>query len=109
MKIRKNDTVKVTRGKDKGKTGKVEKVFPKKNKVTVAGVNVYKKHLKPKGKDKPGGIIDIIKPLAVANVVLVCPKCKKQTRVGYQFDKTSLPAGRQTKKYRICKKCGQEI
>ena len=102
MKIHKGDTVKVIRGKDKGKTGKVEKVFTKKNKVMVEKVNVYKKHLKSQGKDRPGGIIDIIKPLPIANVILICPKCKEQTRVGYQFDK-------QNKKYRICKKCGEEI
>jgi len=102
MKIRKGDTVKVVSGKDKGKTGKVEKTLPKKNKILVEGANVYKKHLKPKGEGKPGGIIEINKPLPVSNVMLICPKCKKTTRVGYQLDK-------QRNKSRICKKCKQQI
>jgi len=111
MKIHKDDTVKITAGKDKGKTGKVEKVFPrtkhsavpgKISKVLVGGVNLYKKHLKSRGEGKPGGIIEITKPIPVANVVLVCPKCQQPTRVGYQLDK-------QGKKHRFCKKCKQLI
>ncbi len=102
MKIRKNDKILVTAGKDKGKTGKVEKVFNKTNKVLIEGINLYKKHLKKQGEDKPGGIVEMNRPLTVANVALICPKCQKHTRVGYQFDK-------QHKKYRICKKCQEEI
>lgn len=102
MRIKKGDTVKITKGKDKGKTGKVEKVLPKKNKVLVAGLNVYKKHLKAKGEGKPGGIIDFSKPLPVANIALVCSYCRKETRIGYQFDK-------QGNKERICRKCRQII
>jgi large subunit ribosomal protein L24 len=108
MKIHKDDTVQVTSGKDKGKTGKVEKVFPKKAKVLVAGVNLYKKHRKAQGEGKPGGIIEISKPLPMGNVALLCPKCQKPTRVGYQIDKpasTRAQRGRNNKKYRICKKC----
>jgi len=89
-------------GKDKGKTGKVEKVLPKVAAVLVEGVNKYKKHLKPQGEGKPGGIVEISKPLPVANVVLLCPKCQKPTRVGYQTDRSN-------KKYRICKKCKEAI
>ena len=102
MRIKKGDTVKIKVGKDKGKTGKVEKALPKKNKVLVEGINVYKKHLKPRGEGKPGGIIEINKPLSVSNVMLVCPKCQKPTRVGYQLDK-------QGNKYRFCKKCKSQI
>lgn len=101
MKLRRGDKVKVVSGKDKGRTGKIEKVFPKKNKVLVAGVNVYKRHLKPRGEKKPGGIVDIVKPLAVANVALICSKCGQITRVGYQLT--------QTEKIRICKKCQKPI
>lgn len=101
MKLRRGDKVKVVSGKDKGRTGKIEKVFPKKNKVLVAGVNVYKRHLKPRGEKKPGGIVDIVKPLAVANVALICPKCGQITRVGHQLT--------QTEKIRICKKCQKPI
>jgi len=101
MKLKVKDTVKVTLGKDEGKTGAIEKVLPKKNSVIVKGVNMYKKHLKSQGEKKPGGIIDITKPLNVAKVALMCPKCHKITRVGYQ--------GFGRKKVRICKKCTQPI
>ena len=90
------------KGKDKGKTGKIEKAMPKINKVMVAGVNVYRRHLKPRGEKKTGGMVDIVKPLPVANVVLICPKCEKPTRVSYEIDK-------QGKKERVCKKCRQII
>jgi len=97
MKIKKGDTVKIIRGKDQGKTGPVEKVFPQKGKVLVGGVNVYKKHLKPR-QGQRGGIIELTKPLLISNLKLVCPTCHKPTRVGYQLGKLS--------KERICKKCG---
>jgi large subunit ribosomal protein L24 len=98
MKIKSGDKVKVIRGKDRGKTGKVDKVFPKKGKVLVSGVNVFRRHLKPRGEKQPGGIVDINKPINVANVVLVCPSCNKNTKVGYLIDKKG-------EKTRICKKC----
>lgn len=102
MKIKKNDKILVTAGKDKGKTGKVEKVFSKTRKILIEGINLYKKHLKKQGEDKPGGIVEMNRPLTVANVALICSKCQKPTRAGYQFDKNN-------KKYRICKKCQEEI
>ena len=101
MKIRKGDTVIVTAGKDKGKQGKVEKVFASQENVVVTGVNQYKRHAKKRDEKTPGGIIDIIKPLPVANVALVCPKCKKPTRIGFIVTKGE--------KHRICKKCDQMI
>lgn len=101
MKFKKGDEVLITIGKDAGKRGKVEKVFPKKNKLTVGGLNLYKKHLKPQGQNKPGGIIDIIKPVGFGNIALICPKCNKQTRVGFSIEKDD--------KIRICRKCGQSI
>ena len=100
MKLKKGDEVIVTAGKDKGKKGKIEKVFPRQNKVWVGGVNIYKRHTKPRGQGRPGGIIDIVKPLPVANVALICPKCGQRTRVGYRL--------KQEEKKRFCKKC-QEI
>lgn len=102
MKIKKGDLVKVMVGKDKGKTGKVEKVFPKKNKVLVSGVNKYKKHLKPQGEGKPGGIIDITRPLRAANIALVCQKCSQPVKIGFLLDKKG-------NKVRVCKKCKQTI
>lgn len=98
MKIKKNDKVKVMAGKDKGQDGLVEKVFSKSNKALVAGVNMYKRHSKGKGDKKKGGIIDITKPLPIASIMLICPKCGKLTRIGYQIDKSGT-------KMRICKKC----
>lgn len=98
MKLKKGDSVIVLRGKDKGRKGKIEKAFPKTNKILIPGINVYKKHARKQSEKKPGGIIEIVKPLAIANVALVCPKCKKPTRVGYQIDKSG-------NKTRICRKC----
>lgn len=91
----------VTRGKDRGRRGKIEKVFPRTGKVLLPGINIYKKHVKPRGEKQPGGIVEIAKPLPVSNVALVCPKCGQPTRVGWQL---SGRAGAQ-EKHRICRKC----
>lgn len=101
MKIKKGDQVKVINGKDKGKTGSVEKVFTKTKKVLIAGVNIYKRHKKGRFQGQKSEIIDITKPLPEANVQLVCPKCHVLTRVGYRVEKG--------KKVRICRKCEQII
>jgi len=101
MKIKKGDTVLILKGKDKGKTGKVERVLPKKNKLIVEGLNLLKKHVKPSKKYPKGGIITISAPLAVGNVMVVCPSCSKPSRVGYKFREIS---GKK-KKIRICKRC----
>jgi len=104
MKLKKGDQIIVVKGKDKGRKGKIEKILPKQSKVLIPGINVVKKHLKPRGEGQPGGIIDVVKPLSVSNVALLCPKCGKQTRIGYRIDKTGLPAGK-AGKTRICQKC----
>ncbi len=101
MKIRKGDQILVIRGKDKGKKGKVLRSFPKDFKILVEGVNVKKKHQRPKREGEKGQIIEISTPMPVAKVKLVCPKCGKATRVGYKIVNG--------KKIRICKKCGKEI
>ena len=108
MKIKKGDTVIVTIGKDKGRKGKVEKVFPKKNMLLVSSVNIVKRHMKKRDEKNPGGILDMPKPLDASKVALICPKCGKQTRVGY-FVSKAVPAGRQGEKVRICRKCEQKI
>lgn len=100
IKFKLNDTVKVTIGKDKGREGKIEKILPKEAKVIIPGVNLYKKHVKGMGEQK-GGIYDIPRPLSFGKIALVCPKCKKITRVGFKF------AGNE--KVRVCRKCGKEI
>lgn len=101
MKIKKGDEVKVVKGKDKGKTGKVEKVFPKEKKVLVLSVNQYKRHRKARSQREPSEIVTITKPLPVENVALVCPKCHLPTRIGFSFEGDE--------KIRICKKCNQKI
>lgn len=109
MKFKLGDTVKITAGKDEGRTGKVEKIIPGKASgpeglrpggVIVPGVNLYKKHVKGFG-DTKGGVYDIPRPLGLGKIALICPKCKKQTRIGYKF------VGED--KVRVCKKCGKEI
>lgn len=101
MKLKKGDEVKIVAGKDKGKTGKVEKVLPDVQKVLVTGVNQYKRHMKGKGQGQKSEIITITKPLPVANVMFVCPKCHTMARIGYTITGD--------KKERTCKKCQQAI
>ncbi|PIP24437.1 MAG: 50S ribosomal protein L24 [Candidatus Nealsonbacteria bacterium CG02_land_8_20_14_3_00_37_10] len=100
MKIKKGDMVLVISGKDRGKKGKVLQVFPKENRVMVEGVNLRKKHRKPKKSGEKGQIITLPGSVSVSNVKLVCSKCGKPTRGGYKIV--------EKKKFRICKKCGQE-
>ncbi len=97
MKYRKGDTVKIIAGKDAGKSGKIEKVMPRIQKVLVEGVNQYKRHKKSRMPGQKSEIITMIKPLSVANVAFVCPHCKKLTRIGYNI------VGKD--KVRICRKC----
>ncbi len=101
MKLKKGDEIIVTVGKDKGRKGKVERVFPKDGSIVVPGINVYKRHQKKRDEKHPGGIISIPRALDVSKVMLVCPSCKKQTRVGFSVLKDE--------KVRICRKCGQKI
>ena len=101
MKLIKNDEVIITKGKDKGKRGKIEDIITKEIKVLVPGVNLYKKHYKSRIQNRPSEIIEITKPLPVGNVALICPSCKKQTRIGYKMDNKE--------KVRICKKCNKKI
>jgi large subunit ribosomal protein L24 len=101
MKIKKGDTVLVICGKYRGKTGKVLKVLPKEGKILVEGVNIVKKHQRPKREGEKGQIVELPAPIDISNVKLICPNCKKATRVGYKISKG--------KKSRVCKKCGQEI
>lgn len=101
MKIKKGDLVKVLVGKDKGRTGIVQKVLMKKQMVVVDGINIFKKHQKADAYVQKSGIVEIIKPIDISNVALVCPSCKKTTRIGLVVENG--------KKYRVCKKCGAKI
>ena len=101
MKIKKNDTVIVITGKDKGKTGMVKEVFPKESRLTVVGVNRMTRHTKPSAADPQGGRKQIEAPIHVSNVALVDPKGGKATRVGFKIDGD--------KKVRIAKTTGDVI
>ena len=98
MKILKGDKVVVISGKDKGKTGVVQAVYPKLNKVVVEGVNVHKKHKKPTQNNPEGSIVEIYAPIDASNVMIVDPKTKKPTRIGHKEVKG--------KKVRVAKKSG---
>jgi large subunit ribosomal protein L24 len=102
MKIRKDDTVLVVTGKDKGKKGKVRFAYPEKNRIMVEGVNMIKKHAKAKPQVKQAGIIEREGLINVASVMLLCSKCNKPARVGYRI----LQDGR---KARYCRACGEVV
>jgi large subunit ribosomal protein L24 len=102
MKIRRNDVVLIIAGKDRGKKGKVRLAFPGKEHVIVEGVNMIKKHARARGAARQAGIIEREAPIHVSNVMLVCNKCNRPTRVGFRF----LEDGR---KVRICRSCREVI
>lgn len=102
MRVAKDDTVLVISGKDKGKRGKVINTEPPRQKVLVEGVNRVKKHLRRTTAEKAGGIVEREMPVHVSNVMVVCPKCDKPTRVASRV----LDNG---DKARVCKKCGEVI
>jgi len=85
MKIRKNDNVVVISGNDRGKTGKILKVFPKIDKIIVEGINIRKRHTKPSQNDPQGGIIEKEAPIHASNVMLIDPKTNEGTRIGSQI------------------------
>ena len=101
MRIKKGDTVKILSGNDKGKTGEVLEVIPKTNKIIVKGVNVRKKHIKPRKQGEEGGIISAECAIHSAKANVVCPKCGKATKIGYVEEKGEI--------VRVCKKCGATI
>lgn len=101
MKIIKNDKVILLTGKDKGKTGKVIQVFPGDDKVIVEGLNMVKRHVRPRKEGKKGEIISVASPIHVSNVALIDPKDNKPTRVGYKMEGD--------KKIRVAKRSGQKI
>jgi large subunit ribosomal protein L24 len=100
-KIKKGDTVKIRVGKDRSKTGKVIRVLPNEEKIVVEGINTFKKHSRPRRTGEKGGIVSKPMPFPAARAMVVCSKCGKSTRVGFQIKGDN--------KFRICKKCGQEL
>jgi|SRR3989344_3398010 len=99
-KLKKGDKVQVLLGKDRGKSGTIERMLVEKGKVVVLGVNIFKRHVKKQG-TLDGGIIEIVKPVDSSNVALICPNCSKPTRVGIKQEGDT--------KIRVCKKCKKEI
>ena len=102
MQIRKNDTVLVIAGKDKGKKGKVRFAYPRGERLLVEGINFIKKHSKARGAVRQAGIIEQEAPIHVSNVMLLCDKCNHPARVGFRL----LADG---KRVRICRSCGEVI
>ena len=101
LKIKKNDTVVILSGKDRGKQGKVLGTVPSEGKVVVEGCNMVTCHIKPRKQGEEGGRISKEGSIDESNVMLVCPKCGKATRVGHAYEGD--------KKVRVCKKCGKNI
>jgi large subunit ribosomal protein L24 len=114
MKVKKGDVVRVLRGKDAGKQGRVVEALPKQGRVVVENINIVKRHRRPRPIQNttgmgaamtPGGIVDLPAPLPVSNVMVVCPVCGKPSRVG-TIEKTVKD---KTVRVRVCKQCGEEI
>lgn len=101
MKIRKGDTVKILRGKDRNKTGKVSAIFPKIEKVAVENINIFKKHVRPRRQGEKGQKVEVARPLPAGNIAFFCSHCQQGVRLG--FSKTD------GKKSRICRKCGSAV
>ena len=101
MRIKNGDNVFIKAGKDKGRKGKVIKALPKEGKIVVEGINIIKKHVRPKKQGEKGQVVHIPSPFDISNVLIICDKCGKAVRVGYKTV--------ENKKVRICKKCSAEI
>ena len=106
MNIKKNDKVKILSGKDRGKTGKVLQVLPKEGRISIEGLNLLIKHLRPRREGEKGQRIEFPAFINASNVELVCEKCGRPTRVGY---KTMKIEGKKETKSRVCRKCGEII
>jgi len=102
LKIKKNDTVKVISGRDKGKTGKVLKVYIKEGRALVEGINLVKKHMRRTREEQRGGIVSLESPINISNLMLICRHCHKPSRVGFTLFKDGT-------KMRICKRCKETI
>ncbi|UCD54296.1 MAG: 50S ribosomal protein L24 [Dehalococcoidia bacterium] len=102
MNIRKNDTVLIIAGKDKGKKGKVRFVYPKDERITVEGINFVKRHARATGRVRQAGVIERESPIHVSDVMLLCSRCNHPTRVGFRFLDDS-------RKVRVCHSCNEVI
>lgn len=102
MEIRKNDSVMVIAGRERGKTGKVLKVLPEKDRIIVERVNLVKRHSKPKGPQQPGGIVEKEAAIHASNIMIMCDKCNAPVRIGRKI----LADGQ---KIRICRRCSEAL
>jgi large subunit ribosomal protein L24 len=102
VQIRKNDSVMVISGKEKGKTGKVLRVLPKEDSVLIERVNLVKRHSRPRGPQQPGGIVEKEASIPVSNLMIMCDKCNAPVRIGHKI----LTDG---SKIRICRRCGEAL
>src|ERR1700719_4441422 len=107
MNIKKGDTVLIITGKDRGKQGTVSRAMPQLNKVIVEGMNIVKKHARPQGQTRQGGVIEKAMPLQVSNTMLICTECGEPTRVGH--DRRPMGADQKVRSVRLCKKCQKVI
>jgi large subunit ribosomal protein L24 len=107
MNIKKGDTVLIITGKDRGKQGTVSRAMPQVNKVIIEGLNIVKKHVRPQGQTRQGGVIDKAMPIDVSNTMLICTECGEPTRVGH--DRRPVGVDQKLRPVRICKKCHKVI
>ena len=107
MNIKKGDTVLIIAGKDKGKQGTVSRALPQVSKVIVEGLNIAKKHIRPQGQTRQGGIIEKAMPIHVSNTMLICTECGEPTRVGH--DRRPMGTDQKIRSVRVCKKCHKII
>jgi len=107
MKIKKGDTVLIITGKDRGKQGTVSRAMPQDNKVIVEGLNIVKKHVRPQGQTRQGGVIEKAMPIQVSNTMLICTECGEPTRVA--LDRRPLGTDQKLRPVRVCKKCNKVI
>lgn len=107
LNIKKGDTVLIIAGKDKGKQGTVSRAMPQDNKVIVEGLNIVKKHVRPQGQTRQGGVIDKAMPLQVSNTMLICTECGEPTRVGHE--RRPVGVDQKVRSVRVCKKCSKII
>ncbi len=105
MKIKKGDQVKIISGKDRGKTGAIVSVLPNENRITVEGINLYKKRVRPTKQGQKGETVSVSRPFSASNAMVICSNCKKATRVGFRVE----GSGKNVTKTRYCKKCGASI
>ncbi len=97
MNIKKGDSVRIISGKDRGKTGSVLKVIPESERISVDGLNLYKKRVRPKQQGQKGETISAPRPMHISNVMIICSSCKQPTRIGHRYESDS--------KIRYCRKC----